>query len=141
VTISTSDAVNDTAIVLKVAEERCTINIRRAIAREAGPVMRMRLTSTYMLVPVFILLAVVGACIKLKMHKHDGSLAYQKLDMTELPISIGGKKEPDQSDKWDDNWGDDWDEEEAPLTQSKPMPNPSSKGLASRRSTKDGWKD
>ncbi|KAK3134782.1 hypothetical protein QOZ80_5BG0410650 [Eleusine coracana subsp. coracana] len=142
VSVSTSDTANNTAIVLKVAEETCTINIHSAITRETGPVMPMRLTSTYMLVPVFILLAVVGVCIKLRRsRKQDGGPAYQKLDATELPVSIGGKKEPDQSDKWDDNWGDDWDDEEAPLTPSKPMPNPSSKGLAARRSTKDGWKD
>ena len=74
--------------------------------------------------------------------KQDGEPAYQKLDMSDLPVSVGGKKEPDhQSDKWDDNWGDDWDDEEAPMTPSKPLPNPSSKGLAPRRSTKDGWKD
>lgn len=150
--VSTSDAANNTAIVLKVAEEACTINIHgaiargtnihSAIARETGPVMRMRLTSTYMLVPVFILIAVVGVCIKLRRtRKQDGGLPYQKLDTAELPVSIGGKKEPDQSEKWDDNWGDDWDDEEAPLTPSKPMPNPSSKGLAARRSAKDGWKD
>ncbi|XP_062232210.1 uncharacterized protein LOC133929464 [Phragmites australis] len=142
VSVSISDAANDTAIVLKVAEETCTINIHSAITRETGPVMRMRLTSTYTLVPVFVLLAVVGVCIKLRRtRKQDGDPAYQKLDTAELPVSIGDKKEPDQSDKWDDNWGDDWDDEEAPLTSSKPMPNPSSKGLAPRRSTKDGWKD
>uniref|UniRef100_A0A0A9CN40 DUF7356 domain-containing protein n=1 Tax=Arundo donax TaxID=35708 RepID=A0A0A9CN40_ARUDO len=142
VSFSISDAANNTTINLKVAEETCTINIHSAITREAGQVIQMRLTSTYMLVPVFVLLAVVGVCIKLRRTpKQDGDPAYQKLDMAELPVSIGGKKEPDQSNKWDDNWGDDWDDEEAPLTPSKPMPNPSSKGLAPRRSTKDGWKD
>ncbi|TVU20259.1 hypothetical protein EJB05_36462 [Eragrostis curvula] len=93
VSVSISDAANDTAIVLKVAEETCTINIHSAIARETGPVMRMRLTSTYTLVPVFILLAVVGVCIKLrKTRKQEGGPAYQKLDTAELPVSIGGKK-------------------------------------------------
>jgi hypothetical protein len=141
VRVAISDAANNTAIILKVAEETCTINIHRAIARETGPAMRMGLPSICMLVPIFILLAVVGTCIKLRTHKQDGSLAYQKLDTTELPVSIGGKKESDQSDKWDDNWGDDWDDEEAPLTPSKPMANPSSKGLSVRRLAKDGWKD
>ncbi|KAF8726754.1 hypothetical protein HU200_019226 [Digitaria exilis] len=142
VRVSISDAANNTAIVLKVAGESCTVNIHSAVTREAGRVIRMPLTSTYTLVPVFLLLAVVGVCIKLRRtRKPDGGLAYQKLDTAELPVSIGGKKEPSQSDKWDDNWGDDWDDEEAPMTPSKPMPNPSSKGLAPRRSTKDGWKD
>ncbi|XP_062180462.1 uncharacterized protein LOC133884888 [Phragmites australis] len=142
VSFSISEAANNTEIVLKVAGETCTINIHSAITRETGQVMRMRLTSTYTLVPVFVLFAVVGVCIKLwRTRKQDGNPTYQKLDTAELPVSIGGKKEPDQSDKWDDNWGDDWDDVEAPLTPSKPMPNPSSKGLAPRRSTKDGWKD
>ncbi|PUZ64697.1 hypothetical protein GQ55_3G163600 [Panicum hallii var. hallii] len=142
VSVSISDAANNTAIVLKVAGESCAINIHSAVAREAGRVIRMPLTSTYTLLPVVLLFAVVGVCVKLwRMCKQDGGPAYQKLDIAELPVSIGGKKEPNQSDKWDDNWGDDWDDEEAPMTPSKPIPNPSSKGLAPRRSTKDGWKD
>ncbi|CAL4901715.1 unnamed protein product [Urochloa decumbens] len=141
VSVSISDAANNT-VVLKVAGESCTVNIHSAITRDAGRVIRMPLTSTYTLVPVFLLLAVVGVCIKLRrMRKQDGGPVYQKPDTTELPVSVGGKKETNQSDKWDDNWGDDWDDEEAPMTPSKPMPNPSSKGLAPRRSTKDGWKD
>jgi len=142
VSVSISDAANNTAIVLKVAGESCAVNIHCAIAREAGRVIRVPLTSTYTLVPVFLLLALVGVCVKLRrMRKQDGVPPYQKLDIAELPVSIGGKKEPNQSNKWDDNWGDDWDDEEAPMTPSKPIPNPSSKGLAPRRSTKDGWKD
>ncbi|KAL5231133.1 hypothetical protein ABZP36_029909 [Zizania latifolia] len=144
VSISISDAVN-MAIVLRVAEETCNISIHRAIARETNRVMRMRLPSLpslYMLVPVFVLIGVVGACIKFwRMRNQNGGPAYQKLDVSELPVSTGGKKEEDQSDQWDDNWGDEWDDEEAPLTPTKPMPSLSSKGLASRRSTKDGWKD
>ncbi|KAG2625645.1 uncharacterized protein LOC120697782 isoform X1 [Panicum virgatum] len=141
VSVSISDAANNTAIVLKVAGESCAVNIHSAIAREAGRVIRVPLTSTYTLVPVFLLLAVVGVCIKLRrMRKQDGGPPFQ-IDIVELPVSIGGKKEPDQSNKWDGNWGDDWDDEEAPMTPSKPIPNPSSKGLAPRRSTKDGWKD
>lgn len=144
VTVSVSDAVNDTRIVLKVAEETCTINLHTAVAvtRNTGRVIPMRLTSTYVLVPVFVLLGLAGICIKLRRaRKQDGGSAYQKLDAAELPVSIGGKKEADQPDQWDDNWGDDWGDEEAPSTPSNPTLYPSSKGLASRRSTKDGWKD
>ncbi|CAN6327210.1 unnamed protein product, partial [Urochloa humidicola] len=142
VSISDGEAANNTAIVLKVAGGSCTVNIHNAITRETGRVIRMPLTSTYTLVPVFLLLAVVGVCIILRrMRKQDGGPAYQKPDAAELPVSVGGKKETNQSDKWDDNWGDDWDDEEAPMTPSKPMPNLSSKGLAPRRSMKDGWKD
>ncbi|EES19976.1 hypothetical protein BDA96_09G252600 [Sorghum bicolor] len=143
VRVSVSDDANKATIVLKVAENSCNISIHNAITRETGRVIRMPLTSTYTLLPIFLLLAVVGVCIMLRRtRKQDGEPAYQKLDMSDLPVSVGGKKETDdQSDKWDDNWGDDWDDEEAPMTPSKPLPNPSSKGLASRRSTKDGWKD
>uniref|UniRef100_A0A452ZYY3 DUF7356 domain-containing protein n=1 Tax=Aegilops tauschii subsp. strangulata TaxID=200361 RepID=A0A452ZYY3_AEGTS len=142
VSVSVSDTVNDMAIVLKVAEETCKINLETAVTRNTGRVIPMRLTPTYMLVPVFVLLGLVGLCVKLRRaRKQDGGPAYQKLDAPELPVSIGGKKEADQPDQWDDNWGDDWDDEEAPSTPSNSMPNLSSKGLASRRSTKDGWKD
>uniref|UniRef100_A0A0D9WJZ9 DUF7356 domain-containing protein n=1 Tax=Leersia perrieri TaxID=77586 RepID=A0A0D9WJZ9_9ORYZ len=140
VTIFNNGAPN-LAIVLRVAEETCNISIHRAIARETSRVMPMRLTSTYMLVPVFVLIGAVVACVKLRRTgKQDGGPAYQKVDVAELPVSTGGKKEADQSDQWDDNWGDEWDDE-APLTPTRAMPNLSSKGLASRRSTKDGWKD
>ncbi|KAF2932213.1 uncharacterized protein [Oryza sativa Japonica Group] len=140
VTIFNNGAPNMT-IILRVAEETCNISIHRAIAREISQVMPMRLTSKYMLVPVFLLIGAVVACIKLRRRGiQDGGPAYQKLDAAELPLSTGGKKEADQSDQWDDNWGDEWDDE-APLTPTRHMPNLSSKGLASRRSTKDGWKD
>uniref|UniRef100_A0A0E0L5Z7 DUF7356 domain-containing protein n=1 Tax=Oryza punctata TaxID=4537 RepID=A0A0E0L5Z7_ORYPU len=140
VTIFNTGAPN-MSIILRVAEETCNISIHRAIAREISQVMPMRLTSKYMLVPVFVLIGAVVACIKLRRRgNEDGGPAYQKLDVAELPVSTGGKKEADQSDQWDDNWGDEWDDE-APLTPTRHMPNLSSKGLASRRSTKDGWKD
>ncbi|KAG8043273.1 hypothetical protein GUJ93_ZPchr0217g6456 [Zizania palustris] len=142
VSISSSDAAANMAIVLRVAEETCNISIHRAIARETNRVMRMRLTSVYMLVPVFVLIGAVGACIKFwRIRNQNGGPAYQKLDVSELPVSTGGKKGEDQSDQWDDNWGDEWDDEEATLTPTKPMPSLSSKGLAARKSTKDGWKD
>lgn len=141
VRVSVSDDANKATIVLKVAENSCNISIHNAITRETGRVIRMPLTSTYTLLPIFLLLAAVGVCIMLRRtRKQDGEPAYQKLDMSDLPVSVGGKKEPDDQ-SWDDNWGDDWDDEEAPMTPSKPLPNPSSKGLAPRRSTKDGWKD
>jgi len=142
VSVSVSDTVNDMAIVLKVAEETCRINLDTAVTRNTGRVIPMRFTSTYLLVPLFVLLGLVGVCVKLrKARKQDGAPTYQKLDAPELPVSIGGKIEADQPDQWDDNWGDDWDDEEAPSTPSSSMPNLSSKGLASRKSTKDGWKD
>ncbi|KAG8375097.1 hypothetical protein BUALT_Bualt10G0064900 [Buddleja alternifolia] len=66
---------------------------------------------------------------------------YQKLD-TELPVSHGSKLEAGGNEGWDDSWGDNWDDEEAPMTPSLPVtPSLSSKGIASRKLSKDGWKD
>ncbi|KAL3635686.1 hypothetical protein CASFOL_020233 [Castilleja foliolosa] len=66
---------------------------------------------------------------------------YQKLEM-ELPISHGSKHELDENKSWDGNWGDDWDDEETPITPSFPVtPSLSSQGMASRKFSKDGWKD
>ncbi|KAL0329962.1 UNVERIFIED_CONTAM: hypothetical protein Sradi_4982900 [Sesamum radiatum] len=66
---------------------------------------------------------------------------YQKLDM-ELPISHGSKLEPGENDGWDESWGDSWDDEEVPKTPPLPVtPSLSSKGIAARKSSKEGWKD
>ncbi|GKV40051.1 hypothetical protein SLEP1_g47729 [Rubroshorea leprosula] len=72
----------------------------------------------------------------------DSHSKYQRLDI-ELPVSaVAAKTEPDVNDGWDNNWGDNWDDEEAPHTPSMPVtPRLSSKGLASRRLNKEGWKD
>ncbi|GER41506.1 hypothetical protein STAS_18223 [Striga asiatica] len=66
---------------------------------------------------------------------------YQKLDM-ELPVSHGSKVESGGNEDWDDSWGDNWDDEETPVTPSMPVtPSLSSKGMASRKFSKEGWKD
>jgi hypothetical protein len=60
----------------------------------------------------------------------------------ELPVSGEGKTESETNDGWDNSWGDDWDDEEAPKAPSLPVtPSLSSKGLASRRLSKEAWKD
>lgn len=59
----------------------------------------------------------------------------------ELPVSLGGKAVADNNDGWENSWDDNWDDE-TPHTPSLPVtPSLSSKGLASRRLNKDGWKD
>ncbi|KAL6549863.1 hypothetical protein OROMI_020351 [Orobanche minor] len=66
---------------------------------------------------------------------------YQKLDM-ELPVSHGSKLESSGNEGWDNSWGDDWDDEETPITPSLPVtPSLSSQGMASRKFSKEGWKD
>lgn len=60
----------------------------------------------------------------------------------EMPVTDARKSESDANNGWDNSWGDDWDDEEAPKTPSLPVtPSLSSKGLASRRLSKEGWKD
>ncbi|XP_052209729.1 uncharacterized protein LOC127813055 isoform X2 [Diospyros lotus] len=69
------------------------------------------------------------------------SAKYQRLDM-ELPVSSGVKAESVFKDGWDNSWDDNWDDEEAPQTPPLPVtPSVSSKGLSSRRLSKEGWKD
>ncbi|KAG2302853.1 hypothetical protein Bca4012_061184 [Brassica carinata] len=78
--------------------------------------------------------------------KSQGKSKYQRLDM-ELPVSnttaLVSKSDQETGDDggWNNNWGDDWgdgDEEQPvlPLT-----PSVSSRGLAPRRLSKEGWKD
>nr|CAD1834153.1 unnamed protein product [Ananas comosus var. bracteatus] len=152
INVSLRDGANDTMIVLKAGEGQCSLNLRNTLSGNARETSRV---SSYInrrtrAASIFVFLAAVGiigsalVCIKFwrrRPHSHEGSSAYQKVDMA-LPVSSGGKKEPDLSDLWDNNWGDGWDDDvEAPITPSKPSSTPSSKGLASRRSAKDGWKD
>lgn len=152
INVSLRDGANDTMIVLKAGEWHCSLNLRNTLSGNARETSRV---SSYInrrsrAASIFVLLAAVGIigsallCIKFwrrRPHSREGSSAYQKVDMA-LPVSSGGKKEPDLSDLWDNNWGDGWDDDvEAPITPSKPSSTPSSKGLASRRSAKDGWKD
>lgn len=70
----------------------------------------------------------------------------------ELPVSnnalVTKTDEETGDDGWNNNWGDDWDDEngdgdeEQPNTPVLPLtPSVSSRGLASRRLSKEGWKD
>ncbi|XP_010545203.1 PREDICTED: uncharacterized protein LOC104817649 [Tarenaya hassleriana] len=83
---------------------------------------------------------------------------YQRLE-EELPVSTSkGSKADKETDTeteggWNNDWGDDWDDgdgdgdgdgddEEAPKTPLMPLtPSVSSRGLASRKLYKEGWKD
>ncbi|XP_073130695.1 uncharacterized protein [Henckelia pumila] len=81
----------------------------------------------------------MGVFLRRRFAKKD--VKYQMLDM-ELPVSHGSKPEPAANEGWDDSWGDNWDDEEAPSTPSFPVtPSNSTKGIASRKYSKTGWKD
>ncbi|XP_018452023.1 uncharacterized protein LOC108823339 [Raphanus sativus] len=84
--------------------------------------------------------------------KSQGKSKYQRLDNMELPVSSTAAAAPlvsksDQEsgdDGWNNNWGDDWGDgdEEQPNTPVLPLtPSVSSRGLAPRRLSKEGWKD
>ncbi|CAN6864697.1 unnamed protein product, partial [Brassica oleracea] len=79
--------------------------------------------------------------------KSQGKSKYQRLDM-ELPVSntplVSKSDQETGDDGWNNNWGDDWGDgdEEQPNTPVLPLtPSVSSRGLAPRRLSKEGWKD
>lgn len=66
----------------------------------------------------------------------------------ELPVSntplVSKSDQETGDDGWNNNWGDDWGDgdEEQPNTPVLPLtPSVSSRGLAPRRLSKEGWKD
>lgn len=69
----------------------------------------------------------------------------------ELPVSstaaaalVSKSDQESGDDGWNNNWGDDWGDgdEEQPNTPVLPLtPSVSSRGLAPRRLSKEGWKD
>lgn len=151
VKVSVRDGANDTVIVLKAGEGNCSLDFRNMISNsirksEASTLFGyVRLSTRSSLICIFLaaaaLIGVVWLCVRFRrMHRQEGSPGYQKVEMG-LPMSSGGKKDAGEADGWDNSWGDTWDDEEAPMTPSNPVLNPSSKGLASRRSNKDGWKE
>ncbi|KAG0492120.1 hypothetical protein HPP92_005222 [Vanilla planifolia] len=137
------------SIVLQALQGNCSLDLRNVIPNTIGQnemsmVARffIRTSVRYTaLLGVFLAAALVMILRSLYSRFRKSFPKYQKLEPG-LPVSTGGKKEADDaSDGWEGTWGNDWDEDETPMTPSKSIPNPSSKGLASRRLNKDGWKD
>ncbi|KAL0312468.1 UNVERIFIED_CONTAM: hypothetical protein Sradi_5646100 [Sesamum radiatum] len=106
-------------------------------------IFKLTLSTGFLFLAALLIIVVsVFTCIKFgrKYFARKGP-KYQKLDM-ELPISHGNKFEAGENDGWDESWGDSWDDEEVPKTPSLPVtPSLSSKGIAARKSSKEGWKD
>lgn len=151
VKVTVKDSGRDTVIVLKAGKGSCSLNFQSTISdpikkNEASsmPGLFYRLTlSSFILIilAAALLIAMVWSFIRFRrMKSQEGGSRYQQMDAG-LPISTGGKKDAGEADGWDNSWGDDWDDEEAPVTPSKPVLTPSSKGLASRKVNKDSWKD
>lgn len=152
VKISVRDGAKDTKIVLKGREGNCSLDFGNMISSSfkksenpASPRYLSRLSARTSFILIFVAVAlIVGfswSCIRFwRMKNRESGPIYQKVEVG-LPVSTGVKNEADGVDGWDNSWGDGWDDEEAPVTPSKPVLTPSSKGLASRKSNKDGWKD
>ncbi|XP_050229081.1 uncharacterized protein LOC126678219 [Mercurialis annua] len=154
VQVSITHEGSDNMIVLKAGKGHCNLDIKHLIAENFGHNSDGSRNSSYInfmtRTPTIVILAFAAllvltlgwTCISLRRKQLSSSASkYQKLD-AELPVSVGVKADSEQNDGWDDKWDDDWDDEEAPKTPSMPVtPSLSSKGLASRRSSKEGWKD
>lgn len=151
VSVSFKDGANEAIIQLKVEkEEICTLRYENTnsdamkkteVSLLSGYIMSTHVSFVYLIIGAAVIIGAVWLCMRLRrMNQPKDDHEYQKMEMG-LPVSIGGKKETDDTDVWDKSWGDAWDDEEAPVTPSKPASTPSSKGLAPRRFNKDGWKD
>ncbi|KAL9369467.1 hypothetical protein Peur_040666 [Populus x canadensis] len=155
VKVSITGGGSENLIVLTAGKVQCKLDIKDTIAHYLGKELHkshesadiinsMSRTSTIAVLSFAALLVLASGwmCISFRRkHLSYNNPRYQRLEM-ELPVSGGGKTESKTNDGWDNNWGDDWDDQEAPKTPSLPVtPSLSSKGLASRRLSKDGWKD
>eukprot|EP00262_Sarcandra_glabra_P007526 TRINITY_DN20394_c0_g1_i1.p1 TRINITY_DN20394_c0_g1~~TRINITY_DN20394_c0_g1_i1.p1 ORF type:complete len:383 (+),score=76.39 TRINITY_DN20394_c0_g1_i1:180-1328(+) len=152
VKVSIGDAANDTTIILTAREGHCNLDFRdiRTNLPNSGkksdyslPSMYSNLitgtSAAYMFLTAVLLIGAIWACVRFWRYLRREGSRYQKVGL-ELSVSDGGKPDSDTNDGWDNSWGDGWDDEEAaPITPSKPVSKLSSKGLASRRSNKEGW--
>ena len=153
--VSITRAGSEKFIVLRAGNGQCKLDITDTIAHYFGKeidkshkstdiINFMSRTSTIVVLSFAALLILASGwmCISFRRkHPSNNTSKYQRLEM-ELPVSGEGKTESATNEGWDNNWGDDWDDEEAPKTPSLPVtPSLSSKGLASRRLSKEGWKD
>ncbi|KAG6600522.1 hypothetical protein SDJN03_05755, partial [Cucurbita argyrosperma subsp. sororia] len=153
VKVSIGDGGDGHTIVLTTGSGRCNLDFRDLISHNNAEVSDNLPKSSrfsYLTKPhVIAILAfaviltfaatVVFISIRSKSFT-SGNSKYQRLDM-ELPVSITGQSVADNNDGWENSWDDNWDDE-TPHTPTLPVtPNLSSKGLASRRLNKEGWKD
>ncbi|XP_021279875.1 uncharacterized protein LOC110413421 [Herrania umbratica] len=146
VKVSIKDSGTGNLIVLKDGRGECSLDFKDLIVHNSAEsyvnFLSQTPTTTFIFVAAILILASGWMCMSFKRRQLARSgLKYQRLDM-ELPVSAGAKTERDVNDGWDNSWGNNWDDEEAPMTPLMPVtPSLSSKGLASRRLSKEGWKD
>lgn len=153
VKVSIGDGGDGNMIVLTTGSGHCNLDFRDLIAHNTAndsDDLPKSSRSSYLTKPhivailafaVILTIAAASVCIGIRRKSFVSSTSkYQRLDM-ELPVSLAGKSVADNNDGWENSWDDNWDDE-APHTPSLPVtPSLSSKGLASRRLNKDGWKD
>ncbi|KAI8569762.1 hypothetical protein RHMOL_Rhmol02G0302300 [Rhododendron molle] len=155
VKVSLTEGGTDSMIVLTVRSGTCSLDFRDFTSLNPmketedskksayiNLVKKPHLIAVLVISTLLLITASAWMCVSFKRRHFDSNASkYQKLDM-ELPVSGGGKVVSEINDGWDNNWDDNWDDEEAPKTPSMPVtPSVSSKGLASRRLNKEGWKD
>ncbi|CAH2048345.1 unnamed protein product [Thlaspi arvense] len=160
---------NDSAIILASGNGHCSLELKdlAIAAHETGnedtvvvsrpSILSIRPRTLIVVVMISFLvlsLVVIPVIIHVYRNKAKGNSKYQKLDMA-LPVSNtasvskSDQQTGDGDDGWNNNWGDDWDDEngdggdeEQPNTPVLPLtPSVSSRGLAPRRLSKEGWKD
>ncbi|GKV31730.1 hypothetical protein SLEP1_g40399 [Rubroshorea leprosula] len=152
VKVSVRDGGTGNVIVLKEGSSNCSLDFKDLIALNSvndsdesaksyiSFISRSPDTVTVFLAAL-LMLASGWMCFSVqKRHLLNSHSRYQKLD-TGLPVLARAKTEDDVNDGWDNSWDDSWNDEEAPHTPPMPViPSLSSKGLASRRLNKEGWK-
>ncbi|WCJ26501.1 hypothetical protein M5689_008312 [Euphorbia peplus] len=154
VEVSITKGGSENLILLKAGNGHCNLDIKHLLPENADNLVNPEKSSyvnfisrprTIIVLSFAALLVLAAGCAFISFRKKQLSAAsgvkYRRLD-PDLPVSGGVKAEPENNEGWDNSWGDDWDDEEAPKTPSMPLtPSLSSKGLASRRLTKEAWKD
>lgn len=159
VSITKSGNNKDNLIVLSAGNGDCNLDVKGLIAQyseEKEVVGTSKFTQMVFIRrnPIMVslilvcLLLVTLVCTYVSFRKRRlGSMSlfpkYQRLDEEVLPVVSSGKTEQqsESNDGWDDNgWGDNWDDDEEAPTMPL-TPSFSSRGFASRKINKDGWKD
>ncbi|KAF3340058.1 hypothetical protein FCM35_KLT15829 [Carex littledalei] len=141
VKVSLTNGANDTTILLVSQESHCSLNLRNTLLLEPPRTSSLfihlltRFTLICFLLVAVSFLVLTYLFVKFRRSHPEVGFLYQKLDL-ELPVSTGGRE---FSERQPENW-DSWHDEEAPLTPSKPLSKPLSKGLNSRKISKEGWK-
>ncbi|CAH8255853.1 unnamed protein product [Arabidopsis lyrata] len=156
---------NDSAIVLASSKGRCSLELKDlaaahetesddtvSVSRPSILYISSRTLIVIIMISFLVLsLVIIPVIIHVYKNKSRGNNKYQRLDM-ELPVSnpalVTKSDQESGDDGWNNNWGDDWDDEngggdeEQPNTPVLPLtPSLSSRGLAPRRLSKEGWKD